>query len=152
MISKNCIDLIKKYEGFEAKAYPDPGTGGEPITIGYGSTRYANGDKVKLGEVVTMQEAERLLIIDLERRYKAIQAWLPDKINQNQVDAILSFVYNCGIGAFEKSTMRKKIFRNPSDPTIRNEFMRWVRAGGKVMKGLVNRRKGEADLYFKPMQ
>jgi lysozyme len=152
MITKNCIDLIKKYEGFEAKAYPDPGTGAEPITIGYGSTRYANGDKVKLGDVVTLQEAERLLIIDLERRYKAIQAWLPDKINQNQVDAVLSFVYNCGIGAFEKSTMRKKIYRNPFDQTIRNEFMRWVRAGGKVMKGLVNRRKAEADLYFKPMQ
>lgn len=152
MITKTCLDLIKKWEGLELKAYPDPGTKAEPYTIGYGSTRYADGSKVKLGDVITMQEAERLLSIDLERRLSAIRPWLPVTINQNQIDAVLSFVYNCGIGAFEKSTMRKKIWRNPNDPTIRAEFMRWVRAGGKVMKGLVNRRKDEADLYFKPIK
>ena len=152
MITKTCLDLIKKWEGLELKAYPDPGTKAEPYTIGYGSTRYADGSKVKLGDVITMQEAERLLSIDLERRLSAIRPWLPVTINQNQIDAVLSFVYNCGIGAFEKSTMRKKIWSNPNDPTIRAEFMRWVRAGGKVMKGLVNRRKDEADLYFKAVK
>lgn len=152
MITKTCLDLIKKWEGLELKAYPDPGTKAEPYTIGYGSTRYADGSKVKLGDAITMQEAERLLSIDLERWLSAIRPWLPVTINQNQIDAVLSFVYNCGIGAFEKSTMRKKIWRNPNDPTIRAEFMRWVRAGGKVMKGLVNRRKDEADLYFKSMK
>ena len=148
MISKRCVDLVKQFEGFSAKAYPDPATGNEPITIGYGSTRYADGSKVKMGDVVTNLEAQRLLLLDLERRYHAIKNWFPDDIRQNQIDAVVSFAYNCGIGAFEKSTLRKKIWNNPNDPDIRNEFMKWVRAGGKVMKGLVRRRKAEADLYF----
>ena len=148
MVSINCIQLIEKFEGFSVKAYPDPGTGGEPITIGYGSTRYADGSRVKMGEVVTMQEAERLLMLDCERRYNAVKGWLPDGIEQNKIDAVVSFVYNCGVGAFEKSTLRKKIWRNHNDPAIRDEFMKWTKAGGKVMKGLVNRREAEADLYF----
>ena len=148
MISKKCIDLVKDFEGFSAKAYPDPATGAEPITIGYGSTRYADGSKVKMGDVVTYQEAQRLLLLDLERRYNAIKNWLPYNINQNQIDAVVSFAYNCGIGAFEKSTLRKKIWANPNDPAIKDEFMKWVRAGGKIMKGLRRRRSAEAKLYF----
>ena len=148
MISKKCIDLVKDFEGFSAKAYPDPATGAEPITIGYGSTRYADGSKVKMGDVVTNLEAQRLLLLDLERRYNAIKNWLPYNINQNQIDAVVSFAYNCGIGAFEKSTLRKKIWANPNDPAIRDEFMKWVRAGGKIMKGLRRRRSAEAKLYF----
>ena len=151
MISSKCVELVKKFEGLSLKAYPDPATGGEPITIGYGSTRYANGDKVKLGEIVTMQEAERLLVNDLERRCKAIIGWLPEQINQNQIDAVVSFAYNCGVGAFEKSTLRKMIWDKPNDPAIREQFMKWVRGGGKIMPGLVKRRKAEADLYFAPI-
>ena len=148
MISKRCVDLVKDFEGFSAKAYPDPATGAEPITIGYGSTRYADGSKVKMGDVVTNLEAQRLLLLDLERRYNAIKNWLPYNINQNQIDAVVSFAYNCGIGAFEKSTLRKKIWANPNDPAIKDEFMKWVRAGGKIMKGLRRRRSAEAKLYF----
>ena len=148
MISKKCIDLVKDFEGFSAKAYPDPATGAEPITIGYGSTRYADGSKVKMGDVVTNLEAQRLLLLDLERRYNAIKNWLPYNINQNQIDAVVSFAYNCGIGAFEKSTLRKKIWANPNDPAIKDEFMKWVRAGGKIMKGLQRRRSAEVKLYF----
>ena len=148
MISKKCVDLVKSFEGFSAKAYPDPATGAEPITIGYGSTRYADGSKVKMGDVVTNLEAQRLLLLDLERRYNAIKNWLPYNINQNQIDAVVSFAYNCGIGAFEKSTLRKKIWANPNDPAIKDEFMKWVRAGGKIMKGLQRRRRAECDMYF----
>lgn len=151
MISRNCVDLVKKFEGLSLKAYPDPATGGEPITIGYGSTRYANGSKVKIGEVITLQEAERLLTNDLERRYNAIKNWLPANITQNQIDALVSFAYNCGIGAYEKSTLRKKVWANPNDATIQSEFMKWTKAAGRVMKGLYNRRNAEAQLYFKPI-
>lgn len=150
-ISIGCVNLVKQFEGFKSKAYPDPATNGEPYTIGYGSTRYANGDKVKLGEMLTMPEAERLLIFDLERRLGAIRAWLPYQMNQNQVDSVLSFVYNCGVGAFEKSTLRKLIWDNPHNPIIRQEFMKWTRANSKVMKGLQNRRAAESELYFKPV-
>ena len=151
MISSNCVNIVRLYEGLSLKSYPDPATGGEPYTIGYGSTRYANGDKVKLGEIVTLQEAERLLTNDLERRYNAIKGWLPEKINQNQIDSLVSFVYNCGVGAFEKSTLRKKVWANPNDTTIHNEFMRWTKAAGKVMLGLVKRRQSESKLYYTPI-
>jgi len=151
MISRKCVDLVKQFEGLSLKAYPDPATGGEPITIGYGSTRYANGDKVKLGEVITLQEAERLLTNDLERRFKAVSGWFPANISQNQIDALISFCYNVGIGAYEKSTLRKKVWANPNDLSIKNEFLKWNKAGGKVMKGLTRRREAEAQLYFTPI-
>jgi len=150
-ISRKCVDLVKSFEGLSLKAYPDPATGGEPITIGYGSTRYANGDKVKLGEVVTLQEAERLLTNDLERRFKAVSGWFPSTISQNQIDALISFCYNVGIGAYEKSTLRKKVWANPNDLTIKNEFLKWNKAGGNIMKGLTRRREAEAQLYFTPI-
>jgi lysozyme len=72
-------------------------------------------------------------------------------VNQNQYDALVSFVFNLGIGAFRKSTLLKKIQANPNDPAIRAEFMKWVNAGGKPLKGLITRRAAEADLYFKPL-
>jgi hypothetical protein len=69
-------------------------------------------------------------------------------INCYQADALTSFCYNCGVGNFRKSTLLKKVNKNPSDPTIRNEFAKWNRSGGKVLAGLTRRRKAEADLYF----
>jgi len=150
-ISRKCVDLVKQFEGLSLKAYPDPATGGEPITIGYGSTRYANWDKVKLGEVITLQEAERLLTDDLERRFKAVSGWFPANISQNQIDALISFCYNVGIGAYEKSTLRKKVWANHNDLSIKNEFLKWNKAGGKIMKGLSRRREAEAQLYFTPI-
>jgi lysozyme len=72
------------------------------------------------------------------------------KLNQNQFDAVSSLVYNIGIGAFENSTLLKKIRYNPNDPDIRTQFGRWIYNDGKILDDLVKRRKEEADLYFKP--
>jgi len=69
-------------------------------------------------------------------------------VNQNQFDALTSFAYNVGIGGFKKSTLLKLVKANANNPLIRNEFAKWNKAGGKVLKGLTNRRKEEADLYF----
>ena len=66
-----------------------------------------------------------------------------------QFDALTSFTYNEGSGAFGGSTLLKKLKVNPNDPTIRDEFMRWVYGGGEILPGLVTRREAEADLYFK---
>jgi lysozyme len=145
--SKTCVDLIKQFEGYKSKSYLCPA--GVP-TIGFGSTMYNNGFKVKLGDVINEQEAENLLMWELKS--KAIS--LHDlNINQNQIDACLSFVYNLGIGAFNKSTLKKKIQANPNDASIKDEFMKWnkARVGGKlvVLKGLTRRRIAEAELYFK---
>ena len=145
--SQTCIDLIKKFEGFRADAYQDSvGV----WTVGYGSTMWPDGKKVAKGQKMTMAEAEKVMAWELDRKGKVILAGLPTTtINQNQYDALLSFAYNLGVGALLKSTLFRKLKVNPNDETIRAEFMRWVNAGGKPLKGLITRRKAEADMYFK---
>lgn len=71
------------------------------------------------------------------------------EVNENQFAALTSFAYNAGIGNLKSSTLLKKVNANPSDETIRAEFMKWDKAGGKQLAGLTRRRKAEADLYFK---
>ena len=145
--SKNCIDLIKKFEGFRSEAYQDSvGI----WTVGYGSTMWPDGKKVQPGQRMTIQEAEAVMTWELTRKGKEILSGLPTTIiNQNQYDALVSFAYNLGVGALLKSTLFKKLKVNPNDPSIRTEFMRWVNAGGKRLTGLVGRREAEANLYFK---
>lgn len=145
--SQNCINLIKLFEGYKPKAYLCPA--GVP-TIGYGSTMYSTGLKIKLGDTINEQQANELLMWELKNKAYALHGL---KINQNQFDALLSFCFNLGIGAFAKSTLKKKILANPNDATIKTEFMKWnkARVGGKLMelKGLTRRRIAEAELYFK---
>jgi lysozyme len=69
-------------------------------------------------------------------------------LNSNQFSALVCFCYNVGVGNFKKSTLLAKVNQNPSDPTIRDEFMRWNKGGGQVLNGLTRRRKAEADLYY----
>lgn len=145
-ISNSGLNQIKKHEGLRLKAYLDQV--GVP-TIGYGNTFYENGDKVKMGEVISMERAESLLRFTVDKIFSSgVAKYLTKEINQSQFDALVSFAYNVGVEAFRTSTMLKKININPCDPTIRDEFMRWNKAGGRVLKGLTNRRKEEADLYF----
>lgn len=140
--SKNCINLIKKFEGLFLKSYLCPAN---VATIGYGSTMWSDGRKVKLGEVISLDGAEKLLMWELEKKSVCLQGL---NLNQNQFDALLSFIYNVGVGAFKKSTILKLIKLNPMDKGIRDQFMRWVNKGSSFEKGLTRRRKAEADLYF----
>jgi len=145
--SQNCINLIKMFEGYKAKAYLCPAS---VVTIGFGSTMYTDGRKIKLGDIINEQQANELLMWELKNKSISLHGL---NLNQNQFDSCLSFIYNVGIGAFTKSTLRKKILLNPNDPSIKLEFMKWNKAtvGGKltVLKGLTRRRTAEADLYFK---
>lgn len=145
--SQNCINLIKLFEGYKPKAYLCPA--GVP-TIGYGSTMYQTGLKIKLNDTINEQQANELLMWELKNKAYALHGL---KINQNQFDALLSFCFNLGIGAFAKSTLKKKILANPNDATIKQEFLKWnkARVGGQLMelKGLTRRRNAEAELYFK---
>jgi lysozyme len=146
MITKEAIDLIKKFEGCRLKAYK---CSAGVDTIGYGSTFYENGSKVKPGDTITQDSADKLLMIVLEDFLKGILKLLKVELNSNQIGAILSFVYNVGLGNFLKSTLLKKLNNNPKDITIKDEFMKWNKAAGKELTGLTNRRKAEAELYFK---
>ena len=144
MKTKN-IDTIFRFEGFESQPYLCPA--GVP-TIGYGSTRYADGTKVTLDdEPITHDEAINLLYATIEPFEQAIHKNVIAPINQNQFDALVSFVYNVGAGNFAKSTLLKKL--NKADyKGAGDEFLRWNKAGGKVLNGLTRRRDAERALFL----
>lgn len=135
------------FEGYKPKSYLCPAS---VVTIGFGSTMYTDGRKIKLGDTINEQQANELLMWELRNKAFALHGL---NLNQNQFDSCLSFIYNLGIGAFAKSTLKKKILLNPNDATIKDEFLKWnkARVNGELMelKGLTRRRIAEADLYFK---
>ena len=146
--SEDCFKIIKAFEGCKLKAYNDPGSGGLPITIGWGSTMRKDGSRFKLGDYITQEQADELLEWTVNNRAVILNSIVSKcDLTQNQFDALLSFIYNVGVSAFEKSTLFKFVKMNPNDPAILDEFRKWNRAGGKVLKGLVKRREAEAQLY-----
>jgi len=139
------LRLLAKHEGLSLKAYKCPAG---VWTIGYGNTFYEDGTKVKEGDIITKQRAEELLKVIANDFATKVDALVKPKLTMQQFDALVSFAYNVGTANFAKSTLLKKVNANPLDPTIRAEFEKWNKANGKVLKGLVTRRKEEADLYF----
>ena len=137
--SNKGIELIKRHEGFRNKAYKCPA---DVWTIGYGHTRGVNN-----GDVITEMEGERFLRQDLAHAEAVVNSQRVD-LTQNQFDALVSLVFNIGSGNFTRSTLLRKVKVNANDPTIAYEFSRWKYGGGKVLPGLVKRRKDETDLYF----
>ena len=148
MVNQKGIDLIKSFEGLVLKAYVDPATGGEPITIGYGTTIYPNGVKVKMGDKCTVEEATAYLVSDINKFADRVKPLIKKNINHNQFAALVSFAYNVGVGNLSKSTLLKLVNQNPADKSIELEFLKWNKAAGKVMNGLTRRRQAEAKLYF----
>lgn len=145
-ISKKGIELIKKFEGLKLKPYLC--SAGVP-TIGYGNTFYENNVKVKLSDPEISQErADQLLAFTLTSFERYVDSFCRDDISQNQFDALVSFCFNLGPNSLKSSTLLKKVNANPNDPTIKDEFLKWTKAGGKVLKGLVTRRTAEAECYF----
>ena len=137
------LDLIKHFEGCRLTAYPDPGTGGDPWTIGYGHT----GPDVYPGVTITQAEADHLLKQDLKRFEDAVNRLIEVPFNQNEFDATVSFTYNCGAGALESSTFRRRINAGEDKATcFREEFPKWVNGGNGPMPGLVRRREAEVQL------
>jgi lysozyme len=150
-IGPNGLALIKKFEGFSSKPYNDPASGGLPITIGWGSTRYADGTKVTLKDpAITKEQADILFLQTIKQYELAVDAFCRDDINQNQFDSLVSFAYNLGVNALKTSTLLKKVNANPNDVVgIAQQFNKWVNANGKPLKGLILRRAEEAELFFK---
>jgi lysozyme len=107
-----------------------------------------NGTKVQPGDVITMDHADKLLHFQVKLFADEVKRVVKSKINENQLGALVSFCFNVGGAAFSRSTLARKANANPNDPTIRAEFMRWTRGGGKVLPGLVKRREEEANLYY----
>lgn len=140
--SKNCIDLIKKYEGCVLKAYLCPAN---KVTIGYGSCYWQDGKAVKIGEVITLDGAEKLLLSTLSKFVTIIQKKVTVQLNQNQFDSLLSHTFNTG-GSL---TLFNLINSKAPNEEIREWFeTKYISANGKTLKGLIERRKAEANLYF----
>jgi lysozyme len=138
--------LITNHEGLRLKPYLCPA---KIPTIGYGNTYYTDGKRVTLlDKEITKQQAFDMFKEVANRFAKRVDELVTSNINQNQFNALVSFAYNVGTGNFASSTLLKKVNRNPDDLTIKDEFLRWNKAGGKVINGLTNRRNEEADLYF----
>ncbi|MFN3074878.1 lysozyme [Acinetobacter sp. TY2] len=147
-VSATGINLICGFEGLKLKAYDD-GVG--VWTIGFGTTIYPNGIKVKKGDACTEAQAKAYMAHDLKKFESAVNSAVIVPINQNQFDALVSLAYNIGTGAFKESTLVKKL--NAGD--IRGaaaQFDVWNKAGGKVMQGLVNRRALERKLFEKALK
>ena len=145
IISNKLRELVKHFEGCKLTSYV---CSAGHNTIGYGNTFYENGVKVKPGDKITQQRAEELLDVILIKFVQQTNELIKSNVNQNQRDALTDFAYNCGVGNLKSSTLLKKVNADPTDKTIRDEFMKWNKGGGKVLNGLVKRRTAEANLYF----
>lgn len=144
-ISEKGYAIIREFEGFKAEAYLD--TGGV-WTIGFGTIKYPNGQRVKKGDTCTREQADQWLKNDCKWVDACLDKNVKVNLNQNQFDALASFVYNIGETAFVKSTMLTLINQN-SLTSAASQFDRWVFDNGKRIQGLVNRRTKEKSLFLK---
>lgn len=144
-ISQAGINLIKSFEGLRTKAYKAVPTE-KYYTIGYGHY----GADVRSNQVISEKQAEEMLRDDVQAFVNGVNASLKVKVNQNQFDALVSFAYNVGLGAFRSSSLLE--YLNDGKFTLAaNEFPRWNKSGGKVYDGLVKRRAQEKELFLTPV-
>lgn len=136
------MNLIKQFEGFSSRIYLD--AAGLP-TIGYGHLLRA-GEAEMFKNGITEPVAQALLIKDVLRAEQAVLRLITVPLSNGQFDALVSFTFNLGGGALQRSTLRRKLNRGEYDE-VPTEFMKWVWAGGRKLKGLVNRRAAEAIMY-----
>jgi lysozyme len=137
------LALIEQAEGCRLTAYPDPGTGGDPWTIGTGHT----GPDVHEGLTITQAQADDLLRQDLARFEQGVAALVAGHLTtQDQFDALVSFAFNLGLGAFGGSSLLR-LHNGGTYAAAAGEFGKWIHSNGRVLPGLVRRRAAEAALY-----
>ncbi|MDJ0516303.1 MAG: C39 family peptidase [Trichodesmium sp. MO_231.B1] len=165
LIPQSGLNLIKKFEGYHQKlpdgrsqAYPDPIYGWEVATIGYGTTKYPNGSKVKRNDIITSAEAEKYLAWEVEEVCKPVLERIPtwSKMNQNQQGALYSFAYNLGANFYGGANFQS--ITEVCDSVSRWEDLNWItkqfekyrNPGSPAEVGLRRRRCAEAKLFCKP--
>jgi GH24 family phage-related lysozyme (muramidase) len=152
--SKACVELIQRFESYakeradgSVQAYPDPGTGGAPWTIGWGSTTDELDQPIKPGTIWTREHADMRFAEQLaEFGDEVVKLLGGADTSQNQFDALVSFAYNLGVGNLRQSTLLEK-HKAGDFAGAAAEFGKWVKAAGKTLPGLVKRRAAEAALY-----
>lgn len=144
-VSERCLTMIKHHEGVRFKPYKCPAglwTMGVGHLIGDGKSLPADWNRT-----FTAAEVDSILATDLQRFERGVRRLCPVSLSQGQFDALVSFSFNVGLGALQRSTLRMRTNRGDKTGAAK-EFMKWTKAAGKVLPGLVKRRKDEATLYM----
>lgn len=155
-IPKEALDIIKEFEGFSSKAYYDPHTGSLPITIAYGSTRKMDGAPFHIGETITREEGERLLIYQLNKEFipplQKIPYW--NEMNDKMKSALISFAYNLGAGFYGASGFNTitRVLREKKWNEVPDALILYRNPGSKVEAGLLRRRKREGQLWVEGLK
>lgn len=139
-INEQGLALVKEFEGCHLEAYICPA--GVP-TIGYGHTRSA-----KLGQTISQADADALLREDLADSEDVVDRLVTAPINDNQFSALVSFIFNIGAGAFERSTLLSMLNANAQSDIVAAQFLRWNKANGQELPGLTRRRHAEQALFL----
>ena len=146
------VNLIKEFEGCHLEAYPDPLTGGLPITIGWGSTRDENGNPFKLGTKISQQTADDLLISQIRNEFLPPLTQIPywNQMNMNQRGALLSFAYNLGSRFYGSSGFNTitRVLKNKQWNKVPDALYLYRNPGTNVEAGLARRRKAEGKLWM----
>jgi lysozyme len=153
-ISDKCLEMIRHHEGVRYRPYRCPA---KLWTVGVGHVLYPEQGKLPLdrrGDYALLdkdnrqfskEEVDGILRNDLARFERGVAQYCPVSLSQGQFDALVSFSFNLGLGTLQRSTLRQKILRGDA---AEDEFLRYTIGGGKVLKGLVNRRNDERALYL----
>ena len=155
-VSDRAIKMIKHHEGVRQKPYRCPA---KLWTIGVGHVLYPEQGKMKIEQrdgfplkpednrTFTMEEVDGILKSGLQRFERGVATYCPVELTQGQFDALVSFSFNVGLGTLQRSTLRQKVLRGDMEGAA-EEFLKYCMAGGKVLKGLQNRRKDEQALFL----
>lgn len=150
-IPSAAIDLIKRFEGCHLKAYPDPITGGEPWTIGWGSTKTPDGHPIKPGMIISQEEADRYLYSDLERCHTILASSIPNwgNLRETQKAALLSFAYNVGPHFYGHPNFItiSKVLRDKEYDKVPKALELYRNPGTAAEAGLLRRRRAEGELW-----
>lgn len=141
-MNKKAMDIIKECEGFRAKAYYCPAG---KVTIGYGHTK-----GVKIGDECSEADAEAWLVEDMYDAANAVKRLVTAPLNDNQMGALISFVFNLGANKIKNSTLIRKLNSGDYEGAA-NEFPRWIYSGGNILNGLKKRRELEKALFLEPI-
>jgi len=145
------LKIIKEFEGCKLEAYPDPLSGGPPITIGWGSTRDKNGNPFKLGDKISQDEADALLVDECRKHFIPSLCKIPfwGEMSDGQRGALLSFAYNLGAGFYGGSnfnTITKRL-KEKDWANVPDALFMYRNPGSHVEAGLARRRKAEGELW-----
>ncbi len=158
VVSERGIDLIKHFESclkpvkkngkvMHYAAYADPAHGWRVPTIGWGTIAYEDGTKVAKGDIITQERADELLAWEVAEKAAGVSRLVKVSLNADQFGALVSFAYNVGLGNLGKSTLLRKLNEGDYDRAS-IEFLKWNRAAGMILPGLVRRRKSERALFL----